>query len=75
MVHLYNGTVYSHLKGGGSLYTDITYLHDNVFGEESKAQKSLYDMLPVFKRGEDETGCSSFPTCAQRTPEGCRKDG
>lgn len=57
-----------------ALYTLIKHIFMiTLFGEKSKVQKSMYDVLPVYKRGEDETECSSFLTCAQRTLEGCRK--
>ena len=74
MVHMYSGTLWSCLKEcGGSLYTDMTYLHDTLFSENSKVQNGMYAVLPVHKRGAEEIICSHFLTPAQRTLEGGRE--
>lgn len=44
-----------------------------LLAEKGKVQNSMYEMQPVYKRGENETVCSYFLTCAQRTLEGCRE--
>ena len=74
MVHMYSGTLWSCLKEcGGSLYTDMTYLRDTLFSENSKVQNGMYAVLPVHKRGAEEIICSHFLTPAQRTLEGGRE--